>query len=66
MADRNNSSLSEPNLTRAPASSYATQGTLQTAKNIVKNQGVMGLYSGFRLHLRRYMQPDRTSILNTL
>ncbi|KIN05555.1 hypothetical protein OIDMADRAFT_153815 [Oidiodendron maius Zn] len=55
MADRNNSSVSEPNLTRAPASSYATQGTLQTAKNIVKNQGVMGLYSGFRLHLLRDM-----------
>ena len=52
MADRNNSSVSEPNITRVSTTNYQTKGTFQTAKNIVKHQGIMGLYSGFRLHLR--------------
>jgi len=53
MADRNNSSVSEPSLNRTVVSNYQTKGTLQTAKNIIKHQGIMGLYSGFRLHLLR-------------
>lgn len=54
MADRSNSSLSEPIITRPAGSNFGKNiGTLQTAKNIVKNQGFMGLYSGFRLHLRK-------------
>jgi len=28
-------------------------GTLGTAKTIVKHRGLMGLYSGFHLHLRK-------------
>lgn len=55
MADRNNSSMSEPNLSRATVSQRETKGTLQTAKSIVKQHGFMGLYSGFRLHLLRDM-----------
>jgi solute carrier family 25 carnitine/acylcarnitine transporter 20/29 len=31
--------------------SYQQLGTFKTAKNIVKHRGVMGLYSGFHLHL---------------
>ncbi|KAI9867175.1 MAG: hypothetical protein M1813_009453 [Trichoglossum hirsutum] len=33
--------------------SYQQLGTFKTAKNIVKHRGVMGLYSGFHLHLLR-------------
>jgi len=52
MADRNSSSISEPNTGRAVAASYQNKGTFKTAKNIVKHRGIMGLYSGFNLHLR--------------
>ncbi|KAI9804040.1 MAG: hypothetical protein M1833_000321 [Piccolia ochrophora] len=34
-------------------SSYQRMGTVRTAKNIIKHRGVLGLYSGFRLHLLR-------------
>jgi hypothetical protein len=53
MADRNSSSLSEPSNGRAVAASYQNKGTFKTAKNIVKHRGIMGLYSGFSLHLRK-------------
>ena len=33
--------------------SYQQKGTFSTAKNIVLHRGVMGLYSGFHLHLCR-------------
>ncbi|MCJ1355089.1 MAG: hypothetical protein MMC33_005080 [Icmadophila ericetorum] len=33
--------------------SYQHKGTFKTAKNIVKHRGVMGLYSGFHLHVLR-------------
>jgi len=50
MADRNSS---EPSNGRAVAASYQNKGTFKTAKNIVKYRGIMGLYSGFNLHLLR-------------
>ncbi len=31
--------------------SYQQMGTFKTAKNIIKHRGVVGLYSGFHLHL---------------
>jgi hypothetical protein len=55
MADRNSSSISEPTHGRAVAATYQNKGTFKTAKNIVKHRGFVGLYSGFRLHLRRYI-----------
>ncbi|KAI9678183.1 MAG: hypothetical protein M1817_006128 [Caeruleum heppii] len=33
--------------------SYEQLGTFKTAKNIIKHRGVLGLYSGFHLHLMR-------------
>lgn len=33
------------------AASYQNKGTLKTMANIVKHRGVLGLYTGFRLHL---------------
>ncbi|TAQ88086.1 hypothetical protein B7494_g3612 [Chlorociboria aeruginascens] len=55
MADRKNSSVTEPELAsrNATAASYQNKGTFKTAKNIVKHRGFAGLYSGFNLHLLR-------------
>lgn len=36
---------------RAVATSYQNKGTLKTMANIVKHRGILGLYTGFRLHL---------------
>ena len=36
----------------AVAASYQNKGTLKTMANIVKHRGLMGLYTGFNLHLR--------------
>lgn len=33
------------------AASYQNKGTLKTMANIVKHRGILGLYTGFRLHL---------------
>ena len=49
MANSNHSSLDDP----AIKQSYLKKGTFKTAKNIVKNRGLLGLYSGYRLHLMR-------------
>ncbi|KAG5977834.1 hypothetical protein E4U55_006517 [Claviceps digitariae] len=38
---------------RAVASSYQNKGTLRTMANIIKHRGVLGLYTGFQLHLLR-------------
>ena len=59
MADRNSSSISEPTHGRAVAATYQNKGTFKTAKNIVKHRGFAGLYSGFKLHLRRYIYSER-------
>lgn len=45
MANSNMSSMDEP-----IRQSNEQKGTLTTAKNIIKNRGYAGLYSGFRLH----------------
>jgi hypothetical protein len=62
MADRNNSKLSEPKIERqverALAASYQNKGTFKTAKNIVKHRGIAGLYSGFNLHLRKFLDHE--------
>lgn len=49
MARTNLSSMDDP-----VRRSYAQKGTFATAKNIVLNRGLSGLYSGFHLHLRTY------------
>lgn len=36
---------------QAVAASYQNKGTLRTMANIIKHRGVLGLYTGFRLHL---------------
>ena len=56
MSDQNKSSVSDPlnSTTRAVAASYQNKGTFQTAKNIVKHRGFVGLYSGFNLHLCKF------------
>ncbi|KAG6023806.1 hypothetical protein E4U41_001925 [Claviceps citrina] len=38
---------------KAVAASYQNKGTLRTMANIIKHRGVLGLYTGFRLHLLR-------------
>ncbi|KAJ4215365.1 hypothetical protein NW759_009786 [Fusarium solani] len=37
----------------AVAASYQNKGTLRTMANIIKHRGVLGLYTGFKLHLLR-------------
>ncbi|KAF7533607.1 hypothetical protein G7Z17_g13483 [Cylindrodendrum hubeiense] len=37
----------------AVAASYQNKGTLRTMANIIKHRGVLGLYTGFNLHLLR-------------
>lgn len=37
----------------AVAASYQNKGTLRTMANIIKHRGVLGLYTGFTLHLLR-------------
>lgn len=34
-------------------SSYVQKGTFKTAKNIIVNRGLAGMYSGFQFHLLR-------------
>jgi hypothetical protein len=41
------------NANYAVAASYQNKGTLKTMANIVKHRGLFGLYTGFKLHLRR-------------
>lgn len=58
MAERHGTSVSEPAIKSGTAgdriaASYQNKGTLETAKNIIKNRGILGLYSGFKLHLRK-------------
>lgn len=38
---------------RKIAATYQNKGTFMTAKNIIKNRGILGLYTGFHLHLRK-------------
>lgn len=33
--------------------SYEHKGTFKTAKTIIEHRGIMGLYSGYRFHLRK-------------
>ncbi|KAL9089929.1 MAG: hypothetical protein Q9159_002286 [Coniocarpon cinnabarinum] len=46
-------SFEAPDRSRAPDRKQPTAGTFKTAKWITKQRGVMGLYSGFHLHLLR-------------
>lgn len=46
-------SVTDPTGSNSVAASYQNKGTWKTAKNIIKNRGVAGLYSGFGLHLLR-------------
>ena len=38
---------------QAVAASYQNKGTLKTMATIVKHRGMLGLYTGFNLHLRK-------------
>ncbi|MDI1487356.1 MAG: hypothetical protein OHK93_006625 [Ramalina farinacea] len=49
MANRNHSSMEDP----VVKSSYVQKGTFKTAKNIIVNRGLAGMYSGFQFHLLR-------------
>lgn len=53
---------------RAVASSYQNKGTLRTMANIIKHRGVLGLYTGFRLHLcaSRTVLSRQTTCLSSL
>lgn len=42
-----------PGMDKDLAGSYQKKGTLATARQLVKNRGLMGLYSGFGYHLLR-------------
>lgn len=44
---KNASSMSDP-----VRDSYSKKGSIKTAMNVVKHRGYLGLWSGFRLHLR--------------
>lgn len=63
MAEHKASSISEPSTGRKVASSYQNKGTFKTAKDIVKHRGFAGLYSGFNLHLRKYLGRSAGAIL---
>ena len=52
MADSKKNSPSDlPGSRAETAKSYQNKGTLKTAQNIVRHRGMLGLYSGFNLHL---------------
>lgn len=44
---------------REVAKSYQNKGTLKTMANIIKHRGILGLYTGFQLHLRKYFSRQR-------
>lgn len=51
--------------TSAVAASYQNKGTLRTMATIVKHRGMLGLYTGFRLHLSMLNGFSSASILLT-
>lgn len=50
MADKKNCPNPE---SHAIAASYQNKGTLRTLGTIVRHRGITGLYTGYRLHLRK-------------
>lgn len=48
MVEKNNCTANEMVL-----KSYEQKGTFKIAQNIIKHRGIMGLYSGYQLHLRK-------------
>lgn len=44
---------------REIAKSYQNKGTLRTMKNIVKHRGLFGLYTGFKMHLRKSQRSSK-------
>lgn len=46
---------------REVAKSYQNKGTLKTMANIIKHRGVLGLYTGFQLHLCKHFLLKHTS-----
>ncbi len=46
-------SVSDPTGSSAIASSYKNKGTLSMMTAIYRNHGLKGLYTGFRMHLRK-------------
>jgi solute carrier family 25 (mitochondrial carnitine/acylcarnitine transporter), member 20/29 len=49
----NHGSMDDPLKKEPPRISYTGMGTLKTGMTLVKHRGIMGLYSGFQLHLRK-------------
>ena len=47
------------NRSHAVAKSYQGKGTLRTMATIIKHRGLLGLYTGFRLHLRMFTRYQR-------
>ena len=45
---RNATSMDDP-----VRNSYSKKGSIKTAMNVVRHRGYLGLWSGFRLHLRK-------------
>lgn len=39
---------------RDRSADYLKKGPIQIARTIVRNRGIMGLYTGFRLHQRKW------------
>jgi hypothetical protein len=60
MAKSNTSSMDDP-----VRLSYQRKGTFKTAKNIIAHRGFPGLYSGFKLHIRK-PSPLYTYIITSL
>lgn len=57
------SSFESPQIDRTENKKPAPQaGTFRTAKMIIRQRGVLGLYSGFHLHLREYSDPKKRLI----
>lgn len=50
LAERGGGTKGSPSV----AASYQNKGTLRTMANIIKHRGVLGLYTGFNLHLRGF------------
>lgn len=57
MANKSSTSMDDP-----IGRSYQQKGTFATAKNIVLHRGFSGLYSGFSLHLGRFLPSMATTL----
>jgi hypothetical protein len=67
MAERNvKTSVTDPLSRPEIAKSYQNKGTFQTAREIIRNRGLAGLYSGFSLHLCMHVRSSWRTTLTWL